>query len=61
MADDKVTIKFQGGPMDGDVRTLPKGHIPQTVECLSGFDSGNKPQLGNYELRYVFVESEETP
>ncbi len=54
---EKVTIQFQGGPMDGEGRDFKKGHIPRVVETLEGLGEKDKSKrkAGRYELRYLYL------
>jgi len=56
-SDNKVTIPFTGGPMEGDERTLPSDKVLMRIDVL-GVHAG--VPSGRYELRYVWRgESEE--
>lgn len=54
---EKVTIHFQGGPMDGEGREFLKGNIPRVVETMEGIGDKDKSKqkIGRYELRYLYL------
>ena len=55
MADDKVTIPFQGGPRDGEEVTLPNDKVRKRIDVM-GFQAG--VPSGRYEIRYVWQDEQ---
>lgn len=54
---DKVTVRFQGGPMDGESREFPKEKIPRVIETMEGINSKAvaDKKAGRYELFYLYL------